>query len=109
MKVVVRIFAGLLIFGALYFGLGYLGVFGIKFWGVKNQNARREVFEQSQSFVEAKRQAITKYYDEFIAADPESKAAIQSLVKAEFANFDIDKFMPQQKNWYFEIVSYCRY
>ena len=64
-------------------------IFGIKFWGVRKENARREVFEQTQSYVESKRVDLAKYHHEWvIAKTPEDKTAIEAVVRQTFANFD---------------------
>lgn len=104
MKIFSRILITILLIIILYFSLGYLGIFGIKFWGVKRENARREVFEQSQSYVEAKRQSIVKYYDEYRNADSNEKIVIRKIVLQEFANFDLNKLSPQQLQWYNQIT-----
>ena len=36
---------------ALIFLANEFSIFGVKFWGVRKENARREVFEQTQSYV----------------------------------------------------------
>ena len=46
---------------ALKFAFGWVDVGYTKTVGKAQENARREVFEQSQSYVEGKRQELTKY------------------------------------------------
>jgi hypothetical protein len=73
---------------ALIFLANELEIFGTKFWGVRKENAKREVFEQSQSYVEGKRQELTKYHHEWINADSADKISIEYTIRSSFANFD---------------------
>ena len=66
-------------------------IFGVKFWGVRKENARREVFEQTQSYVEGKRQELVKLHHEWMQADEPSKKAIENTIRMSFANFDENK------------------
>ena len=79
------IFIGLL---ALSLGLGYFNVFATKTVGKAQQNANREVFEQTQSYVEGKRQELIKYHHEWVKASKEDKESIQASIRLSFANFD---------------------
>lgn len=72
-------------------GLGYFGVFKTRTVRKEQQNANREVFEQTQSYVEGKRQEAVKYYKEYQNADEETRAGIRNVVALSFANFDLDK------------------
>ena len=81
-------------------------IFGIRFWGVRAENARREVFEQTQSYVEGKRQELTKYRLEYQREkDPIAKEAIRQTIIQSMANFnesklptDLQSFLEQLKN-----------
>jgi len=90
-KIVLLIFAAIVLLIGLDFGTGYLGVFKTKTVGKAKQNAQREVFEQSQSYVEGKRQEALKFYQEHKDAEPENKKAIELMVSHSFANFDEQK------------------
>jgi len=57
------------------------------------ENARREVFEQTQSYVEGKRQAALKYYKEYQLADEEKRRSLENIISLEFANFEEDKYL----------------
>ena len=89
----------------LLFSLQWLGIANYSFFAPKQEKARREVFENTQSYVEGKRQAITKYYDEWRTASDEDKPAIREIVLSEFANFDTNNLLPQQQKWYNEITN----
>lgn len=86
------------------FGLTFLAneyeIFGIKFWGVRKENAKREVFEQTQSYVEGKRQELTKYRLEYQRTkDPVEKEAIRQTVVTSFANLDYTKLPPDLQSF----------
>lgn len=100
MKAVLYSFLGLIVMLVLGFSLNYFGLVNFRIFAPEYENARREVYENAQSFVEAKRQAITKYYNEFRHSDANEKSAIRSIVLQEFANFDVEKFTAQQREWY---------
>ncbi len=99
MKAFIGILVGILLLFATLFGLQYLGIMNYKFFAPKKENARREVFENTQSYVQAKRQALTKYYTEWMKADSVGQEVIKTLVLQEFANFDVEKLSQSQKDW----------
>lgn len=84
-------FMSILILFILIFAANEFEIFGVKFWGVRKENARREVFEQTQSFVEGKRQDLLKYRHEWLKASNEDKLIIESTIRMSFANFDENK------------------
>ena len=76
----------------LVFAANEFEIFGVKFWGVRKENARREVFEQTQSYVQGKRQEITKYRLEYLKTkDDQEKEAIRQTIVLSFSNFDDSK------------------
>lgn len=90
----------------LDFGFGYLGVFKTKTIGKAQQNAQREVFEQTQSYVESKRQCAVKYYKEYVKLPDSSKAGLRAIVAHDFANFDEDKYLNGE---ILRFIKLCKY
>ena len=87
-------FVGLIVLMlALTLMFGWFGVYQTKTVGKAQQNADREVFEQTQSYVEGKRQELTKDYHEWINAKSDDKLAIEAVVRSSFANFDEEKYL----------------
>jgi|SRR5579862_1751116 len=83
---------GLIVLIALMFVFGWTGVFYTKTVGKAQENARRQVFEQTQSYVEGKRQELTKYRLEYLRSkDTADKQAIRATIVQSFANFDETK------------------
>lgn len=100
------ILIGLALIVGVVWGGNMLGLWSYSFFAPKYENARRNVFENTQSYVEGKRQSITKYYDEYRRSDSTDKTVIRQLVLQDFANFNLDYLTPVQRQWYNEITSY---
>lgn len=89
--------AGFILFIGLMIGLsyafGWIGVHQTKTIVRAQQNAKREVFEQTQSYIEGKRQAAIKYYKEYKESSDNEKDGLMAIVSQDFANFDEDKYL----------------
>ena len=70
-------------------------IFSINKWGVKKANAQREVFEQSQSFIEGKNQELTKLHHEWVDSDADSKETIEAVIRHTFSDFDPENIKDQ--------------
>lgn len=95
MKVLWNIFIGLFIL-AIFLGLGfwlrYLWIVQYGFFAPMQKNVEREVFENTQSYVEWKRQELVKYRLEYLRTkDEDEKEAIKMTIIQSFANFDKSK------------------
>lgn len=99
------VLALLLLFGTLFVGQ-YFAWWNLSFFGPKVENTRREIYENTQSFVEGKRQALTKYYKEFKQSDVSGKCVIRDLVLQDFSNFDISLLNSTQQSWFYEIIHF---
>jgi len=87
MKNALYIIGCLLVFCFLVFFFNAVGLTSFKFFAPKMENARREVFENTQSYVEGKRQELTKYRLEYQRAkDPADKQAIRMTILQSCAN-----------------------
>lgn len=104
MKKVLYAIVGLITLFALVFGLNYFGLVSFRFFAPKYENAKREVFENTQSFVEGKRQSLTKHYNEWRKSNDDAKSAIRMVVMQEFANFDTKLFTDTQLEWYNQMI-----
>lgn len=83
---VAAVFIGLVI---LTFATGLVDLGYFKFFEPKKENIRREVFEQTQSYVHGKLQDLAKYKKEYDEAETqEDKDAIRSVILLRFAEFD---------------------
>jgi UDP-3-O-acyl-N-acetylglucosamine deacetylase len=88
-----QIVLGIVAFFALIVLVNEFQIAGIKFWGVRKANADREVFEQTQSYVESHRQNLIKYHHEWVNATPDDKIAIEFTIRHEFSQFSEDKYL----------------
>ena len=102
MRTTLIVIGAILGFFALIFLANEFEIFGTKFWGVRKENARREVFEQTQSYVEGKRQTLVKLHHEWMNADDTSKKALESTIRMTFSDFDEEKYLadfPELRNF----------
>lgn len=74
--------------------------FMYKYFAPKYEDARREVFENTQSYVEGKKQDLIKYRLEYMKSkDPVEKSAIKMTIVQAFANFDENKLDGELKDF----------
>lgn len=95
------------VFVGLDYALGWNQVFYTSTVEKAQQNAEREVFEETQSYVEGKRQEASKYFLEYRRAEDEvEKKAIAATVRNSFANFEEEKLnSPELENFVYN----CKY
>ena len=87
---------GIIGFFALIVLVNEFEIAGVKFWGVRKENARREVFEQTQSYVEGHRQDLIKYHHEWVNASDDDKITIEFTIRSQFSQFNEDKYLVDQ-------------
>lgn len=76
----------------LSFGGNGIGLANYKFWAPKQANAERQVFENTQGYVQGKAEYINKLRREYIeATDPGQKAALKTLILDEALTVDDSK------------------
>ena len=88
----IGIFVGILV---IFFILGLYGLGWMKFFGPKEENIRREIFENTQSYVHGKIQDLAKYQDEYNKTDENGKESVRQLIILRFAEFDEEKIQSQ--------------
>jgi hypothetical protein len=89
----------------LIYGFGWIGVHQTKTFKKAQKDADREVFEETQSYVEGKRQEALKFYQEYNKAEDNQRSAIKQLVSHSFANFDENKLNEPLKTFIYD----CKY
>lgn len=102
MKDIAKIIGIVLIVAVVGIGLsysfGWVGVHQTKTFKKAKQNADREVFEETNSFVKAKRQEAIKAYKEYLEADTEQdRKAIETIISMSLADFDEDRHIKDAK------------
>ncbi len=83
-----RVFLALLCAMLLAYGLGFMVTGGnlliYRFWAPKQENARRVVFENTQSYVQGKQEYLSRLRFQYQTADPGSgKDALRALIVSE--------------------------
>ncbi len=86
--------------------LGSIELFTMKFFGVKKENIRREIFKETRSYNEGKIQQLGKYRFEYLQSDPESKQIIASTVRHSFADFNCEELPIELKQFLRKIRGY---
>lgn len=80
----------------LIFIIGLAGLGYYKFFGPKTENVRREIFENTKSYVQGVQQDLGKYYLEYQKADDDGKSAIRATIQMRFAEVDPNKLQSVQ-------------
>ncbi len=86
-----KIVLGILGFIALLFILEATGLGLLKVFGPARENIKREIFENTQSYVQGKTQQLAKYKHEWDAANDTTRAAIEGIIRIQFAELDETK------------------
>jgi len=73
---------------ALLFFTGTLNLTFTKWYTPKKENIRREVFEETKSYVHGQTQQLAKYYSEWQNAEIKDRAVIEELIKMQIADLD---------------------
>jgi len=76
---------------ALPIGIGLYDLKWSEFYQPKKENIRREVFENTQSFVQGKTQELAKYFEEYSKADADGKETVRQIIIMQFSDFDESK------------------
>ena len=97
---------GIVVIVALSFGFGWTGVFYTKTVGKAQENANRVVFEQTQSYVESKRQELIKLHHEWMQASDVDKLPIEAIIRQSFANFDENKIEQPELYSFLKTIKY---
>lgn len=92
-------FIGLL---ALIFLLELFGLGMFKFFEPKRENIRREIFENTKSYLHGVQQDLGKYYLEYQSADEDERMAIRATIQMRFAEVDASKLQSTQLQSFLE-------
>ncbi len=94
-----RVFLGLIVFMIGVYAIGFLATGGdlaiYRFWAPKQENARRVVFENTQSYVQGKQEYLSRLRFQYQTAEPGAgKDALRTLIVSEASTVDTDKLSP---------------
>jgi hypothetical protein len=62
-----------------------------KYFGIRTENVRREIFEQSKAYNQGMIQELENMQLEYIKAPPEGKKAMASIILHRASEFDQDR------------------
>lgn len=91
MKKIFYGFLSLVLLAGVIFVVGVASLGWDKFFLPKQENIRREVFENTKSYTHGKIQDLAKYYEEYQKGSEQDKQIISNLVKMNFSDFDANK------------------
>lgn len=74
----------------LLFFFGALDLSFTKWYAPKKENIRREVFEETKSYVHGKQQMLGKLYGEWQDAAYDEREAIEATIKMQIADIEAD-------------------
>ena len=83
--------ASVIVMIALAFVMELGGLEWKKFFAPKHAAVEREVFKETRSFNEAKKQELLKYHHEWMTAEGTDKKAIEFTIRHTFADYDTKK------------------
>jgi len=104
-KVILCILGLVVLLCGLELATGYFGVFYTKTVGKAQENAKREVYKETQSYNDGMAQELVKIKTEYDQAkDSIDKNALKYRIQHEYANFDEQKLESESlKNWLIKI------
>ena len=98
MKIFFIIIGSLLLIAAIVVGGKEANLWLYKTYEPKMEEARRDVYENTNSFVKAKKQEILKAYKEYNKDTTfAGKQAIQEMLSMSLADFDEDSYITDAK------------
>jgi hypothetical protein len=84
----IALLIGIMVLGALLTGYDFAM---FKFWAPKYENAKREVFENTQGYVQGKVSYLTTLRFQYGSASGDQKEALRNLILSEASTVDNDK------------------
>lgn len=85
--------------GVAVFLLNAGGYISYKTWAPKFEEARRETFENSPSFIRGKQQYLVRLYGEWSRADAEHKGALCTVARQEMIQLKPEYLPPALSEW----------
>jgi hypothetical protein len=93
-----RAFTAIFMILVCVYALGFIATGGdlliYKFWAPKQENAKRQVFENTQSYVQGKIEYLTKLRYQYQEADGQHKDSLRLMILTEASTVDNNKLPP---------------
>lgn len=97
MKVTLTVIGCLLVVALFAFVIRGVSVGNYAFWAPIEQNVRRDVFENTNSYNRGKIQELSKYRIEYIRSETrEEKDAISGVIRIQFADYPAERIEDRQ-------------
>ena len=105
MKYVSMTIGGVVLCIAIVFGLDFIGVKWYSFIEPQREEARRKVFEETQSYNHGMEQQLARYRLEYLRSKSDTeKKAIASTVRHMYGAYDANKLRnPQLRDFLIEV------
>lgn len=98
-----KVFGWLVLAMVFLAGLGFignaLGLGSYAFWAPKQEAVRREVFEETPSYVHGKRQYLSRIYGQWQAADSAHRGVLCATARHEASTLDPNHLPSNLKDW----------
>lgn len=66
-----------------------------RYFEPKHESVNRQVFKETRSFNEGKRQELVKYRLEYLRSEGKERKAVASTIRMAFADYDDTKLSPE--------------
>lgn len=83
-----------------------IGLHWMHYFGVKESNIEREMFEETKSYNEGKIQDLIKYKYEYDLADEKEKQIIANTIRHMFADYDEEKIKSEELKTFLKKIKY---
>lgn len=100
MKDSMKIVAGVGLFLVLMFGLSYYYLSLNRFFAPKQEELRRQVFEQSNSYNAGMLRDLENIEMQYNAASPEAKAGLKAIAIHRFSVYPAESLTPHLASFY---------
>ena len=96
------VIAGLVLYGGIFLiAGGSLGIY--RFWAPEFRDAQREVFEESQSYVQGKISHLTRLRVAYVAAEGERREALKGQILVEAGTVDTERLPTELRMFVYEL------
>lgn len=85
--------------GLAVFVLNAIGYINLKTWGPKHEEVRREIFENSPSFIHGKQQYLVRLYGEWSTASAAHRDALCAVARNEALSIKPQDIPVALKTW----------
>lgn len=103
---IISVVAILIVTIGISFAIGVIDLEFMKFFGIRRENIRREIYEENVSYVRGMTKDLSEYHLQWmLAEDDVEKSAIVNVVRQRYAEFDISHLTdnPQLYNFLTDI------